>query len=149
MGRLILTRLGLMIPTFIVMTAITFAVAHLAPGDPLQLSDEGQAPVAAIDAARRELGLDRPLLARYLTWLGRVVRLELGSSVVDRSPVAGRIGDALPRTMMVSGLALLLSVLCSIVLGALLAVRQRSAAARFLAGALALASGVVRRREGS
>jgi peptide/nickel transport system permease protein len=142
MGRLILTRLGLMIPTFIVMTAITFAVAHLAPGDPLQLSDEGQAPVAAIDAARRELGFDRPLLARYLTWLGRVVRLELGSSVVDRSPVAGRIGDALPRTMMVSGLALLLSVLCSIVLGALLAVRQRSAAARFLAGALALASGV-------
>ena len=142
MGRLVLTRLGLMIPTFVVMTAITFAVAHLAPGDPLQLSDEGQASVAAIDAARRELGLDRPLLVRYATWLGRLIRLDLGSSVVDRSPVSGRIGDALPRTVMVSGLALLLSVLCSIALGAFLAARQRSAAARFFSGALALASGV-------
>ena len=57
MGRLVLTRLGLMIPTFVAMTAITFAVAHLAPGDPLQLSDDGQASAEAVDAARRELGV--------------------------------------------------------------------------------------------
>jgi len=141
MRRLIVTRLALMVPTFVVMTAITFAVAHLAPGDPLQLSDD-QASAAAVDAARRELGLDRPLLARYVTWLGRLVRFDLGTSVVDRSPVTSRIGDALPRTVLVSGLALLLSVLCSIALGGFLAARHRSRLARFFSGALALASGV-------
>lgn len=141
MGRLIVTRLGLMVPTFIVMTAITFAVAHLAPGDPLQLSDD-QASAVAVDAARRELGLDRPLGARYVTWLSRVARLDLGTSVVDRSPVTSHIGDALPRTVLVSGLALVLSVLCAIALGSFLAARHRSRLARFFSGALALASGV-------
>ena len=142
MGRLIATRLGLMVPTFVVMTAITFAVAHLAPGDPLLLGDEAQASPSAVDAARRELGLDRPLVARYVTWLCRVVRLDLGTSAIDRSPVTGRIGEALPRTVLVSGLALLLAVLCSVALGGFLAAKERSVVARFFSGGLALASGV-------
>jgi peptide/nickel transport system permease protein len=142
MGRLIATRLGFMIPTFVVITAITFGVAHLAPGDPLQLSDEGQVSAVAAEAARHELGLDRPLVPRYFAWLGRLVRLDLGTSVVDRSSVTARIGDALPRTVMVSGLALALAVFCSFVFGTFLAARRSSPVARFFSGALALASGV-------
>ncbi|MBE2250889.1 MAG: ABC transporter permease [Myxococcus sp.] len=142
MGRLIATRLGLMVPTFVVITAITFAVAHLAPGDPLQLADEEQASAAVVEAARRELGLERPLGQRYLTWLGRLARLDLGASVVDRAPVTERVREALPRTVLVSGLALLVSVLASVFVGAQLAARHERRWARVVSAALTLASGV-------
>lgn len=142
MRRLIVTRLVWMVPTFLVITAITFAVAHLAPGDPLQLGEEGASNAAAVDAARRELELDRPIALRYVTWLGRLVRLDLGKSVVDRTTVASKIGDALPRTVLVSGLALLLATLVSIGLGVFLAARRTSWLARVFNAALALASGV-------
>lgn len=142
MRRVIVTRLAWMVPTFLVITAITFAVAHLAPGDPLQLGDDAQASPAAIEAARKDLELDRPLLVRYGRWLSRLARLELGVSVGDRRPVSTRIAEALPRTVLVSGLALLLAVLASIVLGALLAASGQRWWSRLTAGALALASGV-------
>lgn len=141
MRRLIVTRLVWMVPTFLVITAITFAVAHLAPGDPLQLGEEATSS-AAVDAARRELELDRPIGLRYVTWLGRLARFDLGRSVVDRTPVSSKIGDALPRTVLVSGLALLLATLVSIGLGVFLAARRASWVAKVFSAALALASGV-------
>lgn len=141
MRRLIATRLLWMVPTFLVITAITFSVAHLAPGDPLQLGEEG-ASVAAVDAARRELELDRPIALRYFTWLKRLARFDLGKSVVDRTPVSSKIGDALPRTVLVSGLAMLLATLVSIALGVFLAARRTSWGAKVCSAALALASGV-------
>ncbi|MBL8917448.1 MAG: ABC transporter permease [Myxococcaceae bacterium] len=140
MRRLIVTRLVWMVPTFLVITAITFAVAHLAPGDPLQLSEEG-ASAAAVEAARKELELDRPLVARYFVWLGRLATADLGRSVVDRSLVTEKIGDALPRTVLVSGLALVVATLLAIALGVLLAVRETKAT-RAVGAVLALASGV-------
>jgi peptide/nickel transport system permease protein len=139
--RLILTRLGWMLPTFVVITALTFAVAHLAPGDPLLLSEEGAVAPAVIDAARRDLELDRPLARRYLVWLGRCARLDLGVSALDRRPVSTKIGEALPRTILVSGLALLLAVALAIVLGTLLAAK-RGPLVNGLSTSLALASGV-------
>ncbi len=141
MKRLIVTRLVWMLPTFLVITAITFAVAHLAPGDPLQLGEEG-ASIAAVEAARRDLELDRPVAVRYVTWLGRLARFDLGKSIVDRTPVSSKIGDALPRTVLVSGLALLVATITSIVLGVFLAARRSSWLAKACGAALALASGV-------
>lgn len=141
MKRLIVTRVVWMVPTFLVITAITFAVAHLAPGDPLQLGEEGGSQ-AAVDAARKELELDRPIALRYLTWLSRLAQLDLGKSLVDRASVASKIGEALPRTVLVSGLALLVATLTSIMLGVFLAARRSSWVAKAGGAALALASGV-------
>jgi peptide/nickel transport system permease protein len=142
MGRLIMTRLGWMVPTFLVITALTFAMAHLAPGDPLLLADDPTASLDTVEAARRQLELDRPLVERYGTWLGRLVRGDLGRSAVDRSPVREKIAHALPRTALVSGLALVGACLVSVVLGVLLAARRGAWWARLAAGSLALASGV-------
>ncbi len=131
-----------MVPTFLVITALTFAMAHLAPGDPLLLSEDAPASADTVAQARTRLGLDRPLLERYVTWLGRLVRGDLGVSVVDREPVRGKIGTALPRTVLVSGLALLMACLVAVALGVLLAARHEAAWARLVAAALTLASGV-------
>lgn len=142
MGRLIATRVGWMVPTFLVITALTFAMAHLAPGDPLLLADDPTASLDTIDAARRQLELDRPLAERYGTWLWRLAGGDLGRSAVDRRPVREKIGEALPRTVLVSGLSLLLACLVAVGLGVLLAARQQAWWARTLTGSLALASGV-------
>ncbi len=139
--RLLLTRLGWLLPSFLVITAVTFAVAHLAPGDPLQLSEDSVTNQAVIEDARRQLELDRPLLHRYGIWLGRLVRFDLGASVTDRRPVLDKIGEALPRTVVVSGLALLLAVAASIALGTFLA-RRTDRLSGALSASLALASGV-------
>jgi peptide/nickel transport system permease protein len=142
MRRLVLTRVGWMLPTFVVITALTFGMAHLAPGDPLQVSEEGTITPQALDAARRELDLDRPLVGRYVTWLSRAARGDLGHSAVDRTPVRQKIGEALPRTVLVSGLALVLACLLSVVLGVALASRSEAVWARGVSASLALASGV-------
>ena len=142
MGQLVLTRLGWAVPTFVVITALTFAMAHLAPGDPLLLSDEAAPDAGLVALARERLELDRPLTGRYLRWFANVLRGDLGLSAVDRAPVAEKIAEALSRTVLVSGLALGLSCLASVALGLLLATIHGARWARGLGAALALASGV-------
>src|SRR4051812_31402530 len=118
MGPYVLRRLLLMIPTFVGITFVTFAVMRLAPGDPVSgevnnagFTGEGR------DAVRRQLGLDRPFLEQYGRWVGRVLTLDLGSSYQDGRPVLAKISEALPKTLLLSTLALLLGYLVAIPLG--------------------------------
>jgi len=66
---------------------------------------------------RRLYGLDQPLPTRFLAWIGRVARLDFGESFVDRRPVMERIADALPFTLLLNGVALLLTLGIAIPLG--------------------------------
>lgn len=128
-----------MVPTFLGITLLTFAVAHLAPGDPLRL-DEETVGASAADLARRraEQGLDAPLPVQYARWLSRVVRLDFGRSFIDQRPVREKLAEALPRTALVSGLAVLLGFGLAVPLGVFLATR-RTVLARALSAGLTLA----------
>ncbi len=129
MGPYVLRRLLLMIPTFVGITFVTFAVMRLAPGDPLAtLAEPGSAGVTeeAREALRRELGLDRPVLEQYVRWIGHVVTLDFGRSSQDGRPVLEKISEALPKTLLLSTLALLLGYLVAIPLGVFSAVRRGS-----------------------
>jgi peptide/nickel transport system permease protein len=136
--RFLARRLAMLVPTFLGITALTFAIAHLAPGDPLQLDDE-RVGASAADRARlrAERGLDAPLPVQYARWVARVVRLDLGRSLVDQRPVAEKLAEALPRTALVSGLALVLGFGLAVPLGVSLATR-RTALARATSAALAV-----------
>lgn len=143
MRRYLLRRTLLMVPTFLGITLLTFAVAHLAPGDPLQLDPESAAAGAvAVEQFKAQHGLDLPLPQQYARWLWRVVRLDFGRSLVDQRPVTERLAEALPRTLLLSGLALLLAWGLAVPLGVFLAVRDRSALARVASAALAVVGGV-------
>ncbi len=130
MRTYLVRRLLLMIPTFLGITLVTFGVAHLAPGDPLQLDPDGPgggvASRAAIEQFRHSQGLDLPLGVQYARWLGKVVTLDFGTSSQDHRPVAQKIGESLPKTLLLSGLALFLSYALAIPLGVLSAVRRGS-----------------------
>ncbi len=104
-------------------TTITFALIHLAPGDPAALLISPTA--SATDAARQRAawGLDAPLPVQYGRWLSGVLRGDLGESLVRAQPVTTVIGEALPVSLFLGGVSLLASVVLGTALGALQALR--------------------------
>jgi peptide/nickel transport system permease protein len=122
-GTFVLRRLLQAVPTFFGITLISFALMQLAPGDPLDLFVSGQADLTAEDyaALRRSYGLDEPLPGQYLSWLGRTIRGDFGRSFIYKRAAIDMIGAALPNTLQLSVLALLLALLVGIPLGVIAA----------------------------
>ena len=129
MRRYVARRLLLMVPTFFGITVVTFAVMHLAPGDPAQLS-VGDAVLRAdvsreaIAHFRQSMGLDEPLAVQYWRWLARVARLDFGTSWRSGRAVSALLAERLPVTLLLSSLALVLSTAIAIPLGVQAAVRR-------------------------
>lgn len=106
---------------------LVFALIHSLPGDTLiaKLGETGRLKPEQLAAARHEMGLDRPLPVQYLTWLGGVVRGDLGESLIwDGQSVGGRILDALPVSFELAVIASAVALLIAIPLGVLSAVKQ-------------------------
>jgi peptide/nickel transport system permease protein len=125
-------RLALSMITLVVISIMTFTIIRLPPGDFVdayisQLASNGSA-VSAEDAQamRISYGLDRPLIEQYSRWITRVVRGDLGVSMMWRRPVAEVIGDRLWLTVAVSFFALFLTWIIALPLGIYSAVRQYS-----------------------
>lgn len=111
-------------------TTLTFALVHLAPGDPATLLI---APTATADEAaqlRARLGLDAPLPVQYGRWIGALLQGDLGTSLVRSMPVARVIREALPISLFLGGVSLVLSFLGGIALGWWQALRARTAGDR-------------------
>ncbi|HLS77634.1 MAG TPA: ABC transporter permease [Nocardia sp.] len=95
---------------------LSFAVLYLLPADPVAIAADSAAgagtPVdaAALDELRARYGLDRPVWEQYLSALGNAVRGDFGLSIASGRPVTEAIGSALPATLELAGLALLLAV---------------------------------------
>lgn len=129
--RYLLRRVLLMVPTFVGITLLTFVVAQWAPGDPFQLDLETAGPSqAAIDSQRAASGLDAPVPVQFARWFSRVVRFDFGRSLVDQRLVIDKLTEAMPRTVLVAGLALVLGFGLAVPLGVQLAVHRRRRWAR-------------------
>jgi peptide/nickel transport system permease protein len=119
--RFLVRRIALAIPTLFGIVVVVFLLMHLAPGSPASAiggAESGRrVSAAAREEMRRLYGLDRPLPERFVQWLGRVARFDLGESFVDRRPVSERIREALPATLALNGLALLLTLALAIPIG--------------------------------
>jgi peptide/nickel transport system permease protein len=134
MGRYILVRLLLAIPTLVGVSIVLFVVLHLAPGGPeaMLIGDQFNEEMAA--AARRNLGLDRPLPVQYATWLQTLLRGDLGHSFFSGVPVSDVIGQRVAATIQLAAAALAVAVTGGIGLGIVAAVRQRSPVDRLATG---------------
>lgn len=115
----VLRRLLLAIPTLFGITVIVFLLVHLAPGAPTPGGADAlrRSSGHAAEEMRRLYGLDRPLDEQFSLWMRRVVRFDLGESFVDHRPVAERIREALPHTLLLNGLALVFAFAFAIPLG--------------------------------
>ena len=113
----------------LVLSFLTFALMYLAPGDPAEkrLSSQGVAVTREVlEAERERMGLLRPFLVRYGEWLGGVVRGDFGVSFRDDMPVAPRLAEALRNTTILALASLLLSLVISVPMGVLTAVKKDS-----------------------
>jgi len=107
----------------LLVSAITFFLVNAAPGGPAALMRMDATPEQR-DALIRRFGLDRPIPVRYLDWLGGAVRGDLGTSMLTQEPVVNRIADRLPNTLLLSGLALCVSIGLGIPIGIVAALRR-------------------------
>ena len=105
--------------------AASFLIIHLAPGDPLTRYYSPDIDPGAMDTVRRQLGLDAPLAVQFAKTLGSYARGDFGLSLSSHRPVSDIIGEAIPRTIQLTGLALLLQVMLGLGLGMLSAARRR------------------------
>ncbi len=87
-------------------SALTFFFVNLAPGGPASIMNMNATPEQR-EALTRAMGLDRPVLQRYADWLGAAAHGDLGTSLTTDLPVAALLGDRLPNTLLLSGVALL------------------------------------------
>ena len=107
------------IPLLIGITLISFLVIHLAPGSPVT-AGQGLDPrinMAARQKLEKLYGLDRPILTQYAEWSGRLARFDFGESLTDGDKVTQKIAKAIPVTLAVSTLSLVLIFLFGIPLG--------------------------------
>jgi len=118
-------RLIQMIPVVILVTAVSFSLIFVLPGDPalLIIGDRSAGTPEMYESIRRELGLDRPVYVQYFDWLGRVVQGDFGKSTRDREPIVNGLKTRLPITLELSALAMILSVLIALPVGVISAVR--------------------------
>ena len=107
---------GLLVTLFLISIAV-FAVLTVIPGDPAQMVLGADADPAAYQATRVRLGLDRPAVSRYLAWLARAVRGDLGRSLYQERPVSSLIGARLGLTAALTAFATLLALIVGIPLG--------------------------------
>lgn len=136
----VIRRLLLLIPVFLAVSVVIFAIIHLIPGDPIDnLLKVGSGPdQRAIIAAR--YGLDKPLVVQYFIWLWQVLHGDLGTAIIARRPVAQLIGQALPHSLALGGAALLFSTVVGIVLGVIAALKREKLVDQVIMGGVLLGS---------
>ncbi len=127
MLRFILTRIGLVIPTFVGITLLTFAMIRLIPGDPIELlvGERGLDPQRHAEL-RAELGLDRPLLEQYGIYIAGVLKGDLGKSISTRQPIIDEFFTLFPATVELSVCAMLFAIIVGLPAGILAGVRRGS-----------------------
>ncbi|MCD6288411.1 MAG: ABC transporter permease [Candidatus Hydrogenedentes bacterium] len=134
MKAYILRRLLLAIPTLLGITAVTFAIIQLAPGDPAAMAARTGMNSLREDAVSKEIieqtralyGLDKPIPVQYALWLKRVVTLDFGTSYKDQRNVLDKIAERLPVSMTLSLISIFLVYLIAIPIGVFSATHQNS-----------------------
>ncbi len=127
MKKYMIRRFLQLIPILIGITLLSFALMHSASADAIDVMESNTGGVMSEEAkqkAREELGLDKPLLQQYAIWMGNVLTGDMGTSYVSGKPVFSTFVSKLPATIYLTITSILLTVLISIPLGILSAVRQ-------------------------
>jgi peptide/nickel transport system permease protein len=126
MKEYVIKRILLTIPVLLGVSILVFSVIHMAPGDPAAIMLGPLATKESIEKVHQELGLDRPLVVQYVTWMSKVVQLDFGRSVVLGREVFPEIWLRFKSTMILTGASLSIAVLIGVIAGITSAVRQYS-----------------------
>ncbi len=124
MGRYIGKRLLMMVFLLLGMTLIVFGSLYIAPGDPAEMVAGLNATPQDVERVRQSLGLDRPFLIQYTTYLRNLLNLNLGMSYTTRQPIVGEIAVRLPNTLNLAAASILLSIVVGVPAGIVTALNK-------------------------
>ncbi|MCP3459349.1 MULTISPECIES: ABC transporter permease subunit [unclassified Bradyrhizobium] len=127
MLRFALTRLSLVVPTFIGITLLVFVLIRLIPGDPIEtMAGEHGIDPARLAQLRADYGFDQPVLVQYGLYLSRMAHGDLGRSIVTHEPVISEFRMLFPATIELSVCAILFALCLGLPAGIIAAVRRNS-----------------------
>lgn len=127
MKKYVAKRLLQLLPILLVITFLSFGMMRLAGSDAVLQKMENTGMVVSqevLEKARAELGLNKPFLTQYFVWLGNLLRGDMGTSYISGKEVFPAFVSKLPATLLLAGVSLILTVVISIPLGILAAVKQ-------------------------
>ncbi|ETW97415.1 MAG: hypothetical protein ETSY1_22740 [Candidatus Entotheonella factor] len=138
MGTYLWRRLLLFIPSLFGMSVIIFVLMRLVPGDVAHIlvyesgTEYSQAAEKQVEKIREELGLNRPLVVQYVSWIAGLARIDFGYSYWERRPVLKILQERFPRSLELATLTFILAMILAVPLGVYSAVRQNSWADHFV-----------------
>ena len=125
MGRYLLRRLVESLITLFLATIVVFLGIHALPGDPARVLAGEESDPAAVEEVRHSYGLDQPLPVQYVRYMGKAFQGDLGKSARTGLPVTETIRSALPVTLELAFLAMLVALIIGLSTGVTAAVRRR------------------------
>lgn len=128
MSGYILRRCLAVIPVMLLVAVFVFLLLRLTPGDPAAIIAGDMATPAQLERIREAMGLNDPLHIQFATWIGQLLRGDLGVSLISNTPVAAMVADRIGPTLSVAVLTILMSVAIAVPMGVLAAWKHRSAA---------------------
>src|SRR3954468_187952 len=114
MTRYILGRLVLLVPILLFISAAVFFIFRIIPGDAVAVQMGEGADKEALEAVRRQLGLDRSLMSQYVAWLANVLQGDFGNSLINKQSVVSLLAEKVPATLQLTALSVLFSLLISV-----------------------------------
>lgn len=126
MAQFIARRLISLIPVMLGVSIVVFALIRMIPGDPVIVMLGERARPADIERVREEMGFNRPVYVQYLEWMGRIVRGDLGTSIINRTAVVDELKYRLSATVEMILVGMLIGLIVGISIGILSALRRNS-----------------------
>ena len=126
----VLRRLLLTLPVVWIVVTLVFGLIHIVPGDPVALMLGEGASIAEVEGLRHELGLDRPILEQYRTYVTGLMRGDLGISFRNQETVTATISQRYPATVELAVASMVFSVIVSVPFGVVSAIRRGRVADR-------------------
>jgi ABC-type dipeptide/oligopeptide/nickel transport system permease component len=130
--RYLFARLALVVLVMVGVTLLVFLVTRLTPGDPARVLLGPRATEPEVERLRASYGLDQPLAIQYVTWLGRVLRGDLGDSIQLHRSVLVEVAERFRATLLLASAAMVLSFSLGTAIGTLAALRANGVADRLL-----------------
>lgn len=126
MLRLIIQRLLALVPLLLLVSVLTFSFTSLLPSDPVDLILGDTGTQEQHEMLRERLGLNDPVVVRYVRWLGRAVQGDLGTSFFNSVNVTGAVMQRLPVTLSLTAVSALIAIVVGVAAGIAAALRPRS-----------------------
>lgn len=118
-------RLLQAVPVLLGVTLVAFLAIHFVPGDPVRIMLQGRASEAAVAEVYAKLGMDKPLLVQYARFVGNALTGDLGTSIIQRAPVAAIVWERLVPSVFLLAYATVLSVILAVPLAVWAAARRQ------------------------